>query len=165
MAQNQPIHRHYETVYLVRAEALDPDCEAIKKRLTDAIENGKGKVVRWENWGKRKLAYELQKQQKANYFYVNFVMQQDTVSEIDRNLRIIEQVLQFQTVRIAETVDMDKFDFEGESKKKTPLYLTPEEAAQREKEYREAWGEAAGFTDDDDADGDDDVGDDREVVR
>jgi len=157
------MHRHYETVYLVRPDTLDPELETIKKRLSDVIEHGKGKVCRWENWGKRKLAFEINKQQKANYFYVSFVTQQDAVFEVDRNLRIIEAVLQFQTVRLDENVDIEKFDFEGEAKKRTPLFLTPEEAAAMEKAYRDAWGEAGGFGDDDDAGGDDDGLDDEEV--
>jgi small subunit ribosomal protein S6 len=164
VALGSPIHRHYETVYLVKAEALDPELEAIKKRITDAIENGKGKVCRWENWGKRKLAFEIAKQQKANYFYVSFVTQQHAVSEVDRNLRIIEQVLQFQTVKLDEAVEFDTFDFEGEAKKRTPLFLTPEEAAAQEKLHRELWGEVGAFGDDDDAVGDD-IGIDDEEVR
>ncbi len=155
MSQAQPVYRHYETVFLVRPDTVESDLDGIKKRISDVIEAGKGKVCRWENWGKRKLAYEIAKQQKANYFYVNFVTLHSSVYEIERNLRIMEQVLQHQTVRIAETVDPNAFDYETESKKKTPLYLTPEEAAALERAYREAWGDAGAFDGDDDGDGDD----------
>lgn len=155
MPLGQPLYRHYETVFLVRPESAEGEIENIKKRISDVIEAGKGKVCRWENWGKRKLAYELQKQQKANYLYVNFVTIQHSVFEIERNLRIMEQVMQHQTVQLQKTIDLDKFDFEGEAKKRTPLFLTPEEAAAMERQYREAWGEGAGFSDDDD----DDLGD------
>ena len=141
----QAIKRQYEQVILLRPDVSDAGRDAIKERVEGIVTEGDaGQIIRWETWGKRKLAYEIKKQTKAVYLYANFLTSQTRVAEIERNLRIAETVLTYQTVKLADAVG-DDFDVEAESKKRTPLYVSPEQAAAAEREYRreQEWARAA----------------------
>lgn len=163
------VFRHYELIVLIHPETPDSAQDAAKERVEKIITDRGGKIVRWETWGKRRLAYEIDKQNKAFYHYVNFVAPQTTVAEVERNLRIMESVVLYQTVRLADQIDLETFDFEEEGKKRTPLYMSPEDAAAAERNYQREreWAQggrsddARGRDDDDSDDGDDsDEGDD-----
>lgn len=137
------VQRHYETVVLIRPDASDTLQNEVRERIQSIIDTN-GRVARWETWGKRKLAYEVQKQNKAWYLYSNFVTTQANIAEIERNLRIMESVMLFQTVRLSDEVELDTFDFDGEAQRKTPLYMSPEEAAAKERSYQREQEWAAG---------------------
>ena len=130
------VFRHYETVVLMHPDTPTVGQDSAKTRMSGVIESAGGKIARWETWGKRRLAFEVQKQNKAHYHYVNFVAPQMTVAELERNLRIMEPILMFQTVKLEDQIDVAAFDFEGEAKKKSPLYLSPEDAAAIERNYQ-----------------------------
>ncbi len=132
MSHIQPILRHYEVVVLLRPDVTDAGQDTMRGRVRDIVTGAGGVEVRWETWGRRKLAYAIQKQQRAIYSYCSFIAPQTAVAEMERNLRLMESVLRYQTVRLADQVDLAKFDLEGERKKRTPLFLTPEEAAAAE---------------------------------
>ncbi len=150
MASSAPIFRHYETVILVRPDAAESVKSNVKTRVGEIINNAGGRVARWETWGKRRLAYEIRKQNKAHYLYSNFVSSQDSVYEIERNLRIMEPVLKFQTIRLTDQVDLEAFPFEKEAGARTALYLSPEEAAAIERSYQREreWAEGGRYDDD-----------------
>lgn len=159
MAQAAPILRHYETVVLVRPEVTEQGQETIRQRVRDIVAAGNGVEVRWETWGKRKLAYEIDKQNKAIYLYANFVASQASVLEIERNLRIMENVMKYQTIRLSEALDLNTFDVEGERKKRTALYLTPEEAAAAERNWQREHDWALGHREEgEEFEGDEDEG-------
>lgn len=136
MAKPAPVFRHYEIVILVRPDLADSGREAVKDRAAGIIEEAGGRIARWETWGKRRLAYEIKKQSKAIYLYCSFVTAQSQVAELERNLRIMESVLKYQTVRLADAVLLDAFDFEAEAAVRSTLYMSPEEAAALERSYQ-----------------------------
>ena len=144
MARIAPIFRHYETVVLVRPDQTPVNQEQFRDRIKDLIEGAGGRIARWETWGKRRLAYEIRKQNKAHYLYVNYVAPQLVVAELERNFRIIESVLKYQTVKLSDEVIVDEFDFEAEAQRRTSLYLSPEEAAAIERNYQREQEWAAG---------------------
>ncbi|MFT7623186.1 MAG: small subunit ribosomal protein S6, partial [Myxococcota bacterium] len=129
MSAPTPILRHYETVILIRPDSAEESQNTVRQRIGEIIGGAGGRVARWETWGKRRLAYEIRKQNKAFYLYSNYVTSQESIFEIERNLRILEPVLKFQTIRLAEEVDMEAFPFETLSAARTQLYLSPEDAA------------------------------------
>ena len=159
MAQIAPIIRHYEVVTLLRPEITEQGQEAVRTRVRDIITAAGGQEMRWETWGKRKLAYEIAKQTKAVYLYLSYIAPQTVVMEVERNLKIMDNVLKFQTVKLSDSVDLEKFDIEAEKAKKSPLYLSPEDAAAAERTYQREhdWALGGRATDDDDDFDDDDV--------
>jgi small subunit ribosomal protein S6 len=97
--------RRYEMVYIVNpnleAEALN---EVIAK-FSDIITKLKGYVLKVNEWGKRKLAYEVKQCDKGYYVVCDFCGDPKTVNELERNLKLDDRVLQYITVKIDEDVD------------------------------------------------------------
>ena len=99
--------REYETIYILKAEANTDSIHEVNSRIRKVIEDGKGKVLRVDNWGKRKLAYEVKKQLKGIYLYWQYLATGGTVEEIERNLRMLDLVIRFNTVKVDEDVNPD----------------------------------------------------------
>ena len=100
--------REYETVYIVRPSAGEDVVQKTRDRIEGIITNGGGHVLRFDNWGSRRLAYEIQDRtdnttvERGTYQYYRFIGPNDLVSELERNLRIIDPVLKYLTVKIEE---------------------------------------------------------------
>ncbi|MDD5306635.1 MAG: 30S ribosomal protein S6 [Deltaproteobacteria bacterium] len=107
MANPLPKHRarEYETIFI-----LDPECpsdvtDQIAARLRDVIARLEGKLLRAENWGRRRLAYPVRKHNKGIYIYLKYLGYSDMVAELERNLRMIERVIKHMTVKLEEDVN------------------------------------------------------------
>lgn len=96
---------HYETIYIVNP-TLDDDAlkEAIEK-FSDLIKKLKGFIIKVNEWGKRKLAYELKQFDKGYYVVVDFCALPKMVRELERNLKLDERILKYITVKIDENID------------------------------------------------------------
>jgi small subunit ribosomal protein S6 len=99
--------REYELVYVVRPDVADADVEAIRERTSRIIGERKGHVLRVDDWGKRKLAYEIQKFNKGHYVLFNFLSDPEVVNEVERTLRIDDTILRFLTVKRGDRVEVD----------------------------------------------------------
>jgi small subunit ribosomal protein S6 len=62
-------------------------------------------VIKVDNWGKRRLAYEVAKERKGIYLYWQYLAQPGVVEETERNLRMLDSVIRYLTVKIDEDVD------------------------------------------------------------
>jgi small subunit ribosomal protein S6 len=94
--------RTYETVFILDPDLSEEDTEKAIKRVQTVIEGQKGKVLLWDRWGKRKLAYRVKKKVKGNYIRVVYHGEPKVVAIIERNLRIMEDVLKFLTIIMAD---------------------------------------------------------------
>jgi small subunit ribosomal protein S6 len=104
MAEAQAITsaREYETIYVLRPDAGREASETIGSRVLDVISKQHGSLTRVENWGYRKLAYPVRKHARGVYVYLKYVGDGALVSELERNLRLQDAVLKFQTVKIGK---------------------------------------------------------------
>ncbi len=104
MAEPQAITsaREYETIYVLRPDAGREASENISTRVLDVISKQHGSLTRVENWGYRKLAYPVRKHARGVYVYLKYVGDGRLVSELERNLRLQDSVLKFQTVKIGD---------------------------------------------------------------
>jgi small subunit ribosomal protein S6 len=104
MAEPQAITsaREYETIYVLRPDAGREASESIGTRVLDVISKQHGSLTRVENWGYRKLAYPVRKHARGVYVYLKYVGDGVLVSELERNLRLQDAVLKFQTVKIGK---------------------------------------------------------------
>src|SRR5512147_1466039 len=114
-AQKQLV-REYETIYLLKPETPDDQVEEIKERLRGVVSREGGKVIRFTNQGKRKTAYTVAKQQKALFMHCLYVGKPGLVQEFERNLKMIDVVTKFQSVKLAEDVDFDARQVEADVK-------------------------------------------------
>ncbi len=96
--------REYEFVYIVQPDVEPDRLEEIHARVVSAIEGGQGRVLLRDDWGKRKLAYEIQKFQKGHYFLVEMLGDGKFVAELERNLRLDPDVLRYLTILVDEQV-------------------------------------------------------------
>jgi small subunit ribosomal protein S6 len=97
--------REYETIYILRPDAATEQIHDVNTRIRKIIEESGGSLIRVDNWGKRKLAYEINKQLKGIYLYWLYLGGAELVAEIERNLRMLDLVIRYYTVKIDETVD------------------------------------------------------------
>lgn len=86
---------------------LNPEVEEgrqseILDRLSKTVEQGEGKVGSVDDWGKRKLAYEIAGQTEGLYSVIAFTALPATLTEVERVLRITDDVMRFQTVRLKD---------------------------------------------------------------
>lgn len=95
----------YETTYVVRPDLTDDLMGRIVQKFEGLIANNQGTMLVTEDWGKRKLSYPINKQNRGHYVYLNFVGPSSIVSELERNLRNEDNLLRFLTVLLARDVD------------------------------------------------------------
>jgi small subunit ribosomal protein S6 len=97
--------REYETIYILRPDTPNDGVGQINQRVRQVMEQMGGKVIKLDNWGKRKLAYEVKKQLKGIYLYWHYLANPGVVEEIERNLRMLDHVIRYYTVKVDENVD------------------------------------------------------------
>lgn len=90
----------YESVFITKPTLSDEDIDRILEKLKSIIEEKGGEVVSSDNWGKKKLAYEVQKERKGIYVLVHFKGTGDTIAELERTYRFTESIIKFMNVRI-----------------------------------------------------------------
>ena len=108
--------REYETIYLLKADTPDDQVDDIKERLRAVVTREGGKVIRFTNQGKRKTAFPVSKNQKALYMHCLYVGNPGLVGELERNLKMIDVVTKFQSVKLADGVDFDARQIEADVK-------------------------------------------------
>src|ERR1700738_2400735 len=94
--------RIYEELFIVRPDAPEEEIDQLIEQLTTQISGEGGNVDKSEKWGVRKLAYRVQKRNEGFYVLLQFTSKPETVRELERRLRVSDQVLKFLTVRIDE---------------------------------------------------------------
>ena len=112
----------YEVLYILNPNLSEEETQAIVEKFKTLIEQN-GTIDEMDEWGKRKLAYEIQKQTEAFYFFVQFEADTTAPAEIESRMRIMENVLRYLVIRKDEN---DTFK------------VTPEKAPAAETEEAEA---------------------------
>ncbi len=109
--------REYELIYIVRPDVAEDDLGTVQERTDKIIVDRGGTVLKVDNWGTKRLAYEIQKHGKGHFVLFDFLSEPDTVAELERTLRIDDKVLRFLTVKLADRVDVDVRVAEEEARK------------------------------------------------
>ncbi len=92
----------YETVFIARQELSPAQTEELAKQFTSVVNDNGGKVERTEHWGLRQLAYKINKNKKGNYVLFHISGNGATIAELERIMRLNEDVLRFMTVALEE---------------------------------------------------------------
>ncbi len=126
--------KEYETIYILRPD-IDPDtADKVQGRVGEVVTRELGKLMKVESWGRRKLAYPVHKHKKGVYVYVKYAGRGGLVQELERNLKLQDAVIKYQTVLVREDVDVGGLTVDPEEVKFARLELPAEE---EEKESRE----------------------------
>jgi len=92
----------YEHIYLARQDVSPQQVEELTNNLTEVLTQGGGKVTKNEYWGLKSLSYRIKKNRKAHYSLLNIDAPAPAVAEMERQMRINEDILRFMTVRVDE---------------------------------------------------------------
>lgn len=94
--------KRYEAFYIVRPELADGDVQKIADRFKAVIEEKGGSVESAAKWDKRRLAYEVQGYREGNYVLMNFAADSQTPQELNRLMRISDDVLRHRIFKLEE---------------------------------------------------------------
>ena len=90
----------YELTVVVSAKLEDEERAATLERVKELITRFGGTVTDVDDWGKRKLAYEIQKMREAYYYFVHFEADATCPAEVENRIRIMEDVIRYLCVRL-----------------------------------------------------------------
>jgi small subunit ribosomal protein S6 len=127
--------KEYETIYVLRPDIDADTADKVQARVSEVVVREQGQLLKVEAWGRRKLAYPVSKHKKGVYVFVRYVGKGGLVNELERNLKLQDSVLKYQTVLTRENVDVAALAaVDPEEIKFQRLELPPEE---EERESRE----------------------------
>ncbi len=117
--------RHYEIVFLVHPDQ-SPQVPAMLERYRAMIENRGGKIHRLEDWGRRPLAYSIQKLHKAHYILMNIECDQKTIQELQSHFRFNDAILRDLIIKRDEAITEPSPMAKSESEAKPEQVISPE---------------------------------------
>ena len=94
--------RKYEVIFILDPDLEEEQAQSLVEKVKGIITQANGEVLKVEDWGKRKLAYEVKKKPKGHYILVHFLGEPSLLSELERNFRVMDAVIKFQSVRLDE---------------------------------------------------------------
>jgi len=97
--------RNYETIFVVHPDLREEYVQSVVAAATDLIRRTGGEVLALNDWGNKKLNYQIQHLTRGRYFHVNYTAGPSTVSELERNLRISDRVFRYLSSRLVADVD------------------------------------------------------------
>src|SRR4030065_71356 len=95
--------RKYETIFILDPDLEDEQALSVIEKVKGIITQTKGEILKVEDWGKRKLAYEVKKKPKGHYILIHFLGSPALLSELERNFRVMDAVIKYQSVRLDES--------------------------------------------------------------
>jgi small subunit ribosomal protein S6 len=115
--------RHYEIVFMVHPDQSE-QVSGMVERYTSSVKNSGGQVHRLEDWGRRQLAYSINKIHKAHYVLMNIECSEAVLEELTTNFRYNDAVLRSLVIREDEAITEESFilkaDKEGRERKARP---------------------------------------------
>ena len=94
--------RQYELIYVVAPDVDDAGVAALHARVESVVTEGGGQIDKTDNWGRRRLAYEIDRHREGTYVLELFTGSGEIVGELDRRLKVADNVLRHLIVRVDE---------------------------------------------------------------
>ena len=89
----------YELAVVVSAKLEDEERAAVIEKVKGYITRFNGTVTNVDEWGKKRLAYEIQKMREAYYYFIQFEGDSECPNEVERHIRIMESVIRYLCVK------------------------------------------------------------------
>lgn len=100
--------REYEAMIVAKAELPEAELSKMVTKWESIMSNNGGQVVKKETWGIRRLAYPIQKQTRANYMVYDVATDAENIMELERVLKLDENVLRSMIIKLADTVNVEE---------------------------------------------------------
>lgn len=94
--------REYDVAFIAQPDLDESSLNTLIEKAKGWIAAGGGQIVKVDNWGRRKLAYPIRKQSEGQYVFIHAQLAPTATREIERSMRLTEQILRFLIVRIGE---------------------------------------------------------------
>jgi small subunit ribosomal protein S6 len=107
----------YESLFIIRPSVSDEETAALIEKMKGVADKNGAQFIKSENWGKKKLAYEVRRERKGTYAYFYFRAPNNTVGELERAYRLEDNIIKFLTIHL-----------EKELVPRRPLEVTAQEA-------------------------------------
>lgn len=137
--------RHYEIVFLVHPDQSE-QVPGMVERYTAAVKDSGGAVHRHEDWGRRHLAYSINKIHKAHYILMNVECTEEALEELTTNFRYNDAVLRNMVIRMDEAVTEESPILKAEKESRERKNARAERAPRREEAKAETPAEAPAET-------------------
>lgn len=129
--------RHYEVVFLVHPDQSE-QVPAMVERYTGMVKEAGGQIHRLEDWGRRQLAYPINKVHKAHYVLMNIECGQSTLDELSDAFRYNDAVIRNLIIRRNEAVTEESLMAKGAEEKRSRKVARGEDGADAEASAEEA---------------------------
>ena len=133
--------RQYETAFLISPNVSEEETEKIILQMADIISKKRGKMIKQDVWGKRRLAYPIQKFEEAIYVFFHYEGEPGIPTELERRFKQTESVVRYLTVRKETKEVVRKKKSEVREKKEEPPVSEEEEVEVMDVDQEEASNE------------------------
>ena len=96
--------RRYETIFITHPELSEEELSELQQKVNSILARYKGDLIKFDDWGTKKLTYEVRKNSRGHFFLMDYLAGTDLIHELERNLRLHDRVLKFQTVRLGDQI-------------------------------------------------------------
>jgi small subunit ribosomal protein S6 len=112
--------RQYETIFVVNPTLAEETYREVVSKFKNIIERQKAVIVKAEEWGTQRLAYTVKKFDRGVYVLFNYCGDAGVTSELERELKLDDRILKYQTVKLADEVDPQALMAKQKEGKKEP---------------------------------------------
>jgi small subunit ribosomal protein S6 len=98
----------YETICILHPDLTEEEVQATIENYTTLITENGGELTKADHWGQRKLAYTVKSLTRGHFVYLLFTGVAETVSELERNLRIQDQNIRYMTIKVDDVEETAK---------------------------------------------------------
>ncbi|MEA1967816.1 MAG: 30S ribosomal protein S6 [Thermodesulfobacteriota bacterium] len=109
--------RRYETIFIADPDLQEKVQKNLFEKFTNLIDQEKGIIVDVDDWGNKKLAYEINKKSRGHYVCMTYVGTGELVKELERNFRLDDKIMKFMTILLEKEVDPEALKQEIEAAK------------------------------------------------
>ncbi len=90
----------YESIFIINPNLSDEDTAGVIKKMQDVVTKQGGEMIKFEDWGKKKLAYEIKKQKRGHYAFFQFKAAPAVIAELERTYKMTDTVIKFLSVKL-----------------------------------------------------------------
>lgn len=90
----------YESIFIINPNISDDETNTVIKKMQDVVAKQGGEMLKFEDWGKKKLAYEVKKQKRGHYVFFQFKGAAAAIAELERTYKLTDTVIKFLSVKL-----------------------------------------------------------------
>jgi small subunit ribosomal protein S6 len=129
--------KYYETLYIVNPDLSTEAYQQVLGKFNGLIEAGRGVIIKVDEWGSRPLAYPVKKFERGVYVLLQYCGDAGITNGLERDLRLDDRVIKYQTVKISDQADAEALKRQAEETKAKPVESAPAKVEEPSQETAE----------------------------